>query len=152
MDKERESTDEPRTVKIGFPVTCHYRGGHSSLGKRGTHLWISKDKIGYGELRLTHGLPLSDVTSVDVKEREFGGSDAETFFAAGTIGSGRGGPPASRSKVMTDISVRTKDGQNALWVVEGRKGDWIRTRLTPALERARIPYYDDLPPEDRDPV
>ena len=43
----------------------------------------AKDRIGYGELRLTHGFPLSEVSSVDVKEREFGGSDAQIFFAAG---------------------------------------------------------------------
>jgi hypothetical protein len=154
MDNERPPA-EPRTVKIGFPVTCHYRGGHTSLGKHGAHLWISRGQIGYGELKLTHGLPLGDVASVDVKEREFGGSDARAFSAAGPglrAGSGRGGPPASRPKVMTDINVRTKDGQDALWVVEGRRGDWVRTRLTPALEHAHIPYYDDLPPEDRDPA
>jgi hypothetical protein len=89
---------------------------------------------------------------VDVKEREFGGTDEQIFFAAGMGFGGlrRGGaPPASRPKVMTDITVRTKDGQEALWVVEGRQADWVQKRLTPVLERARIPYYDDLPPKDR---
>lgn len=50
---------------------------------------------------------------------------------------------------MTDITVRTKDGQAALWVVEGRQADWVRERLTPVLKQAHIPYYDDVPPEDR---
>jgi hypothetical protein len=144
----RTPQDEPITLKIGFPVKCHYRGGHKSLGKHGTHLWINRDTIGYGEVRLTHGFPLTDVSSVDVKEREFGGSDEQIFVAAG-VGFGGvrrgGGPRASRPKVMTDITVRTKDGQDALWVVEGRRADWVRERLTPILKRAQIPYYDDVP-------
>jgi hypothetical protein len=149
---DRLPMDKPSSVKIGFPVKCHYRGGHTSLGKHGTHLWISQGKIGHGERKLTHGFPLSDVSSVDVKEREFGGSDSQVFFSAGMGFGGMrrgGGPPASRPKVMTDITVRTRDGQAALWVVEGRRADWTRGRLTPALTQARIPYYDDLPPSER---
>ena len=145
-------SDKPSTLKIGFPVKCHYRGGHKSLGKRGTHLWISQGTIGYGEVRLTHGFPLNEVSSVDVKEREFGGTDAQTFFAAGAgFGGlhGGGAHPASRPKVMTDITVRTKDGQEALWVIEGRRADWVLKRLTPVLEHAHIPYYDDVLPKDR---
>jgi hypothetical protein len=152
MDIDRAPKTKASSVKIGFPVKCHYRGGHTSLGKHGTHLWISQGRIGYGDRKLTHSLPLGDVSSVDVREREFGGSDAQLYFAAGAGfgGLGRsGGPPASRPKVMTDITVRTKDGQEALWVVEGRRADWIRERLTPVLKEARIPYYDDLPPAER---
>jgi hypothetical protein len=149
---DADPTDKSPRLKIGFPVKCHYRGGHKSLGKRGTHLWISKGEIGYGEGRLTHGFPLSEVLSVDVKEREFGGTDEQFFATAGTgFGLARrgGGRPASLPKTMTDITVRTDDGQEALWVVEGRRSDWVRQRLTPVLQQAGIPYYDDLPPEDR---
>ena len=94
-----------------------YRGGHKSLGDRGNHLWIGQGRIGYAEVKLTHGLPLSEVSSVEVKEREFGGSDAQVLFAAcaGFGGLRRGGgPPGSRPKIMTDITVRTKDGQDAV--------------------------------------
>jgi hypothetical protein len=149
----RTPKDEPSTLKIGFPVKCHYRGGHKSLGNHGTHLWIDRERIGYGEVRLTHGFPLAEVSSVDVKEREFGGSDERFFFAAGVgFGGARrgGGPPASRPKAMTDITVRTKDGQDALWVVEGRRADWVRERLTPILKQAQIPYYDDVLPSEQD--
>lgn len=152
MDSSKHSKDNTIKVKIGFPVKCHYRGGHKSLGKHGVHLWISQGRIGYGEGRLTHGFPLSEVSSVDVKEREFGGADEQIFIAAGVGFSGAhrgGGQAASRPKLMTDITVRTKDGQDALWVVEGRQGDWVRKRLTPALKQARIPYYDDVLPKDR---
>lgn len=139
-------------MKIGFPVKCHYRGTHTALGTHGTHLWIDQGRIGYGERKLTHGFPLSEVSSVDVKEREYGGSDAQIFFVAGAGFGGMrrgGGPPGSRPKMMTDITVRTKDGQDAVWVVEGRRADWVRERLTPVLVEGRIPYYDDLPPQDR---
>ena len=152
MESSRTPEDQPSTVKIGFPVKCHYRGGHKSLGKRGAHLWIGQGRIGYGEVKLTHGFPLSEVSSVDVKEREFGGSDAQVFFAAGSGFGGLrrgGGPPGSRPKVMTDITVRTKDGQDAVWVVEGRRAEWVRERLTPVLKQNRIPYFDDLPPQER---
>jgi hypothetical protein len=144
--------DKRRTVKIGFPVKCHYRGGHRSLGRHGIHLWIREGTIGYGRLKLAHGFPLSEVASVDVKEREFGGSDAQVFFAAG-VGFGGvrrgGGPKGSPPKLMTDITVRTRDGQEALWVVQDRGAEWVRTRLTPVLRQNRIPYYDDLLPRDR---
>jgi len=67
VESSKTPNDQPGTLKIGFPVKCHYRGGHNSLGKRGTHLWISQGRIGYGEVKLTHGFPLSEVSSVDVK-------------------------------------------------------------------------------------
>ena len=121
MDKSRLPTDEPRTVKIGFPVTCHYRGGHTSLGRHGTHLWISKDKIGYGELKLTHGLPLTDVTSVDVKEREFGGSDAQAFLAAGT-GSARVGPRRSSGVATEGDDRHQRADQGRTGSTLGRRG------------------------------
>jgi len=141
MGSRQPPSDKPSTVKIGFPFKCHYRGGHKSLGQHGTHLWINQGRIGYGEVRLTHGFPLSDVSSVDVKEREFGGTDARIFVASGAgFGGVRRGAPASRPRVMTDITVRTKDGQEALWVVEGRRADWGQKRLRPGLQEARIPY------------
>lgn len=131
-------------VTIGFPVTCEYRGGNPELGGKGRHLWIEDGKIGHGELHLTHAIPLTRVTSIDVTEREFGGTDAQTLMAFGT-------QPlvtkhASRPKQITDITVRTIDGCMALWIVEHRGADWVRQRLTPALQQARIPYYADLPP------
>ena len=120
-------------------------------GHARSHLWISRGEIGYGDLNLTHGIPLSAVSSIDVKEREFGGSDAQAFFSAG-VGFGglrRGcGPPATAPKVMTDVTVRTKDGQEALWVVEEHGAAWVRERLTSVLRQVRIPYDDDLPPRD----
>jgi len=151
MGTNRAPSDRSSTLKIGFPVKCHYRGGHTSLGKHGKHLWINQGMVGYGEVRLTHGFPLADVSSVDVKEREFGGTDEQIFFAAGAAFGGlrRGGAPASRPKVMTDITVRTKDGQEALWVIEGRRADWVQKRLTPVLKQAGIPYHDDVLPMDR---
>jgi hypothetical protein len=90
---------------------------------------------------------LSSVTSVDVQEREFGGTEAQTLMAFGA-------QPvvtkhASKPKQVTDITVRTSDGHQALWVVEQRGADWVRERLTPVLRQARIPYYADLPPSQR---
>jgi hypothetical protein len=151
VDSIRVPKDNRTTVRIGFPVKCHYRGGHKSLGTHGAHLWISRGEIGYGELNLTHGIPLTAVSGIDVKEREFGGSDAQAFFSAG-VGFGglrRGcGPPATAPKVMTDVNVRTNDGQEALWVVEEHGAAWVRERLTSVLRQVRIPYDDDLPPRD----
>ena len=85
------------------------------------------------------------------REVAFGGTDEQIFFAAGAAFGGlrRGGAPASRPKVMTDITVRTKDGQEALWVIEGRRADWVQKRLTPVLKQAGIPYHDDVLPMDR---
>jgi len=117
VDADRPSGGKSSSVKVGFPVKCHYRGGRKSRGEHGRNLWISQDRVGHGELRLTQGFPLSEVSSVDIKERGFDGSDARFFFAAG-VGFGGlrrgGGPPASHPKVMTDITVRTRNGQDAL--------------------------------------
>ena len=66
----------------------------------------------------------------------------------GAFGAG-GGSRASSPKVVTDVTVRTKDGQDARRVVEDRGAEWVRGRLTRVLLEHRIPYYDDLPPGDR---
>src|ERR1700692_4473577 len=103
MAADQSANTDDDTVHIGFPVKCRYRGGHRSLGSHGAHFWISGGRVGHGELRLTHWFPLSDVTSVDIKEREVGGSEATTLMASGLgtgkgsggIGGGRGSPASS---------------------------------------------------------
>jgi hypothetical protein len=140
------------SVSIGFPVKCVYKGGHASLGKHGKHFRIEDGKIGYGEFSLSHSIPLDTVSSVEVSEQEFGGSDAQTLMALGTMnlgGVGRRGSPASKPKQVTLITVRTKDQQEPAWEVDNRGADWVRERLTPVLKQAGIPYYDDLPPSER---
>ena len=107
-------------------------------------------------MRLTHSIPLSEVSSVDVEERQEGGSEEKFLFAPG-LGQGLGpsgygggrGPRASSPKTVTDVTVRTKDHQEALWVVDDRGGAWVRERLTPVLRGHRVPFYDDLPPGER---
>lgn len=150
------SEHDDDSVVIGFSVKCRYRGGHRVLGSHGVHLWIRDGRIGHGEWRPTHSIPLSEVSSVEVQERQEGGS-AEKFLMVpglaqslgpGTFGGGRGSR-ASAPKTVTDVTVRTKDGQDALWVVEDRGGAWVRERLTRVLREHRIPYYDDLPPDER---
>lgn len=150
-----ENADDD-SVFIGFPVKCHYRGGQRALGSHGVHLWIKDGSLGYGQLRLTHSIPLSEVSSVDVKERQVGGSEEKILMThglaqslgPGAFGGGRGSR-ASSPKVVTDVTVRTKDGQDALWVVEDRGGERVRARLTGVLREYRIPYYDDLSPGER---
>jgi hypothetical protein len=139
-------------VNIGFPVKCTYQGGHTALGKHGKHLRVEGGNIGYGEFSLTHSIPLDAVASIEVVEDEFGGSEAQTLVGLGTMNVGgprRRGSPASGPKQVTEITVRTKDGQEAVWEVEHRGAEWVRERLTPVLRHARIPYYDELPPSAR---
>ena len=147
MDVEAEAND---SVTIGFPVKCVYKGGNATLGKHGKQFRIEDGKVGYGEFSLSHSVPLCDVASVEVTEHEFGGSEAQTLISVGTIklGSSRGSP-ASEPRLMTNIIVRTKDGQEAAWDVERRDADWVRERLTPVLRRAGIRYREDLPPQQR---
>jgi hypothetical protein len=140
------------SVTIGLPTKCTYRGGHSALGKHAKNLRIKDGNIGFGEFHLTHSIPLDTVASIEVVENEFGGSEEQTFVAMGATGVGsprRVGRPASEPKQVTEITVRTKDGQDPVWEVEHRGAEWVRERLTPALRQARIPYYDDLPPSER---
>jgi hypothetical protein len=156
MTARGEAGGADGTLHIGFPVKCRYRGGNRSLGGHGVHLWVTDDRIGHGELHPTHTIPLADVTSVDVNERLAGGSEGRELMAAGLgvglgsggMGAGRG-PGASSPVVVTDVIAGTRDGQDALWVVEGRNAAWVRERLTPVLRAHHIPYYDDLPPGQR---
>jgi hypothetical protein len=147
VNASRTPKDTPGSVNIVFPVKCEYRGGHKILGKHGRHLWIEEGKIGYGGVSLTHWLPLTDVASVDVTERAFGGSGVQILVAPGMPVTKRVSATAPRQ--VTDITVRTKDGQQALWIVQQRGAEWVREKLAPVLHQAGIPFYDDVPPSDR---
>jgi hypothetical protein len=136
------------TKSDSVKISGHYRGGNTSLDGHGRHLWIEDGKIGHGELKLTHSIPIADVESVEVVERDYGGSEASTLIVQGQIGTGKG-HPATAPKQLTDITVRTKDHQEALWVVEGKSQQWVRGKLAPILQAAGVPFYDDLPPSQR---
>jgi hypothetical protein len=139
--------DESSRVKIGFPVACEYRGGNTALGQRGRHLWIQDGRIGHGELTLSHSLPMAEVASIEVAERGTGGTQAGTLAAPGLL-PGRNFPKAG-PKQFTDVTVHTRDGQAALWIVEQRGEEWVRDKLAPALHEAGVPFYDELPPSER---
>ena len=135
-------------MRISFPVKCKYRGGSEQLGRHGRRFRIEDGKMGYGILRLTHSIPLTTVSSVEVTERQVGGAGAQTLVAFGVQPSIT--KRAAAPKQVTDITVRTRDGGQARWTVEQRSADWVRQRLTPVLQHARIPYYDQLPPRARE--
>jgi len=131
------------TGKIGSPVKCDYKGGITALGKHGRHLWIRDGKIGHGELKLTHGILLSEVQT----ERVFGETDVQIRAMPGLPLNRhvRGTAP----KHITDVVIRTVDGHDGLWAIENRSSDWVRNQLGPALSEAGIPFYDDLLPDQR---
>ena len=90
---------EKTVSKISFPVKCDYRGGIIALDRRGKHLWVKNGQLGVGEFRLSHGIPLADVTGVEVNERQVGGSDEQTLMSSGMspgIAYRPGGRPASK--------------------------------------------------------
>jgi hypothetical protein len=141
------SIKKSKRVKIGILLVCKYYGGNSELGNHGHHFWIDDGRLGHGELALTHSIPLSDVTSIEVTEREVGGSDPTILIAQGMRG-GRG-IRGSDPKQVTDIVVRTRDGQSATWVVQRRSREWVREKLSQVLRDVGIPFYGDLPPRGR---
>ncbi len=139
-------------VKIIFPVECHYRGGNASLGKHGRHFWVKDGMIGHGELGPSHAIPVASVSSIEVVERQVGGSDERTLISAGLapgILYGPGIRRASPPRQETDITVHTKDGQAALWAVERRGAEWVRAKLSPFMVQQGIPYTQDLLPGHR---
>lgn len=145
-------SEKARSVSISFPVKCLYRGGHTALGGHGRHFWIEDGAIGYGDLKLSHSIPLNTVTSIEVTERQVGGTEAQTFFALGAaFGGRRGGRPGSAPKQITDIRVRTVDGQEPHWEVEKKGADWVHGKLASVLQVSGIPFYDELPPRARNP-
>jgi hypothetical protein len=139
-----ESESEPDSSgngTISFPVECKYVGGHSALGSHGHHFRINDGRLGHGEFRLTHSVPLSDVVSVTIAQRGVAEStDGDRYLAFNALyGDGRGLSGAPKEpRVTTDITARTKDGQEAHWTVEQRDGGWVHDKLAAALDEAGI--------------
>lgn len=107
------------------------------LGKRGMNFRIEDGKVGYGEFALCHSIPLTDVATVEVVERAVGESRSyTTVLALGTVPDR--GFAARAPKQETEITVRTKDGQEAHWVIQQRGGAWVRDKLAPVLGAAGI--------------
>lgn len=123
-------------TKIGFPVKCDYKGGIQALGKHGKHFWIQDGNLGHGELSLTHGVPLSSVSGVEVFERATKGRAAQPMLAQGVHGARQS--PAVKPRQFTEVNVRMQDGQVGLWVVDRHGGDWVRKRIAPALHKAGV--------------
>lgn len=123
--------------KIGFPVKCDYQGGIAALGRHGKHFWIQDGKLGHGELSLTHGISLSNVSGIEVVERTTKGREAQPMLAQGVHGAHR--TPAVKPRQFTEVNVWTQNGQVGLWVVERHGGDWVRNRLASALHEAGVP-------------
>jgi hypothetical protein len=133
--------DSLGSVTISFPVECEYVGGHSALGTHGHHFRINDGRLGHGEFRLTHSIPLSDVVSVTIAQRGTAEStDGDRYLAFNALyGNGKGLSGAPKApRVTTDITVRTKDGQQARWAVEQRDGGWVHDKLAPVLGEAGI--------------
>jgi hypothetical protein len=134
------------TIRIGFPVKCRYRGGNRSLGAHGRQLLIKDGQIGYGQFRLSRSIPIETVQRVEISERVIEGvAPSGPTYVLERSASARQGLPASgrrsakgASKIFTDITVHTTDGQTALWVVEQRNADWLRRKLGPILDERRI--------------
>jgi hypothetical protein len=128
-------------VTISFPVECKYVGGHSALGSHGHHFRIDNGRLGHGEFRLTHSIPLTDVASITIAQRGVAEStDGSRYLAFNALygeGKGLSGAP-KEPRVTTDISVRTKDGQEARWTVEQRDGGWVHDKLAVVLGEAGI--------------
>jgi hypothetical protein len=123
-------------VRIGFPVSCVYRGGIEELGTHGRHLWIEDGRIGHGRFSPSHGIPLSSVAGVEIMERETDGSEAWPMLAQGVYGARR--TQTVKPKQSTEIAVRTKDGRTGLWMVKRRGGEWVQGKLALALHEAGI--------------
>lgn len=144
---ERTDGGPASRASVIFPIPCEYRGGNTTLGRHGRHLWITDGRIGHGELKLTHDIPLSDVRSVEVTERTVGGADIHIVAMPGLPLTRH--VPGAAPRQVTEVTVRRADGQCALWLIRNRGAEWTKARLRPALREAGIPFYEDLLPADR---
>jgi len=130
-------------VHIGPLVTCKYIGGNSALGKHGHGFRIEGDRLGHGESHLSHSIPLTDVASVTISQR----GTAEPAGDGPLLAAGGGGPYGlggvgiqhGKPKITTDLAVKTKDGQEARWVIEQRGGAWVQAKVADVLRMHRIP-------------
>lgn len=140
---DNEGNDANTSVHIGFPVDCKYVGGNTDLGKHGHSFRIEGDRLGHGELRLSHSIPLTDVASVTIAQRGTeeppGGGPLLAVGGGGPYGLGGVGIQHAKAKITTDLMVRTVDGQEAHWIIEQRGGAWLQAKLSDVLRSHRIP-------------
>jgi hypothetical protein len=131
------------SVHIGFPVDCKYVGGNTVLGKHGHSFRIEGDRLGHGELHLSHSIPLTDVASVTIAQRGSeeprGGGPLLAAGGGGPYGLGGVGIHHANAKITTDLMVRTVDGQEAHWIIEQRGGAWLQAKLSDVLRGRGIP-------------
>ena len=124
-------------AKVTFPIHCRYRGGNTALGRHGMHLWITDGRIGHGELKLTHGVPLAEVQSVEVTERSVGGADVSIIAMPGLPLTRQ--VPGAAPRQVTEVTVRTVDGQQALWLIRDRGAAGRRSASVPPSVRPGSP-------------
>ncbi len=128
-----------QTARIAFPVWCVYRGGHRALGAQGRNLWIADGRIGTGLDGLRHAVPLTEVDRVGISDRRVNdGRPGMAQFVADPPRSSFGG---TEVRQLTDVVVRTVDGQEARWLVHHRDAAWVRARLAPALRAAGVALH-----------
>ena len=139
-DRRPESS---KNVHIGPVVTCKYVGGIAELGKHGHGFRIEGDRLGHGETHLAHSIPLTDVASVTIAQR---GTDEPAgsgpLFAAGAggpYGLGGVGIQHAKTKITTDLTVKTVDGREAHWIIEQRGGAWVQAKVSEVLRSHGIP-------------
>jgi len=139
---DRASTTSKPEMTDGVTIKCKYVGGHSALGRHGHHFRIKDGQLGHGEFSLTHSIPLSDVVSVVIAQRGVDNQERAADYrlaVGGVYGGGRGFSTAPKEpRVTTDITVRTRDGQEGRWVVEQRDGGWVHDKLSAPLLQAGI--------------
>jgi hypothetical protein len=143
QDDSKAGDDATTRVHIGIPVDCKYVGGNANLGRHGHSFRIEGDRLGHGELHLSHSIPLTDVASVTICQR----GTAEPAWNGPLVAAGGGGPYGlggvgiqhGKAKITTDLTVKTVDGQEAHWIIEQRGGAWVQAKLSDVLRRRGIP-------------
>lgn len=135
--------------KIGFSHAS-YEGGLAAYPhvRRGVSLWFTPDAIGVGVLHPKRGVvPLGDVAAYDTTGGVEARSRAMAVAAVGVLGLAR----RSQTNVST-IQVRTRKGENAMYVVENMSSAKVQAQVVAWMSAHKIPKIAEVPVPSAAPV
>lgn len=122
-----------------------YLGGHSGLGKkRARNLIFTDQGVGLGTFNPKNAfLAWSDIASIEIAGETASKSKVGAVLVFGVLGLA-----AKGSKKQTVVTVRTKDGQIAYYLIDKASHTDVLGRVVPLLRSAGVPLYSEVQPAD----
>lgn len=127
------------TMKVSFGY-AQYLGGHTALGKkRNGNILFTPEGVGIGTWNPKHAfIKWSDVESIQIDGESVGKSKVGAVLAFGVLGLA-----AKGSKNQTAVTVYTKDGQTAYYLIDKVNHVGVLAKVKPLLKDVGVPTHDE---------